>query len=64
MVDGVFAVTLDFGSGVFNGSDRWLEILVEVRKTEPLEKLVWLDRKEPDNERQEIQHRGQDPHSA
>jgi signal transduction histidine kinase len=32
--------------------------LVEVRKTEPLEKLVWFARKEPDNERQTIQHGG------
>ena len=32
--------------------------VVEVRKTEPLEKLVWFARKEPDNERQTIQHGG------
>ena len=40
------------------------EQLVEVTKTVPLEKLVWDHRKEPDNERQEIHSRTEDPHTT
>ena len=29
LTNGVFTVTLDFGAGVFDGSDRWLEIAVK-----------------------------------
>ena len=38
--------------------------LVEVTKTVPLEKLVWGSRKDPDNERQKIHNRTEDPHPA
>lgn len=38
--------------------------VVEVTKTVPLEKLVWLYRKEPDNEKKKIHDRREDPHPA
>ncbi len=44
--------------------NRALMHVVEVTKTVPLEKLVWIHRKEPDNERQEIHNRTEDPYST
>ena len=38
--------------------------LVEVTRTDPLEKLVWTNKKDPDNERNKILNRTKDPHPA
>ena len=39
-------------------------IVVEVTRTYPLEKLVWTNKKDPDNERNKILNRTKDPHPA
>ena len=39
-------------------------ILVEVTRTDPLEKLVWTNKKDPDDERNKILNRTEDPHPA
>lgn len=41
-----------------------LKSLVEVTRTDPLEKLVWTNKKDPDNERNKILNRTKDPHPA
>ena len=38
--------------------------VVEVTRTDPLEKLVWTNKKDPDNERNKILNRTKDPHPA
>ncbi len=38
--------------------------VVEVARIGPLEKLVWGFKKDPDNERQKIHHRREDPRFA
>lgn len=37
--DGMFSMELDFGEGVFNGQDRWLEIAVRSAGTDPFASL-------------------------
>ena len=51
---------LDFQNEVV----KYCYYLVEVTKTVPLEKLVWLYRKEPDNEKKKIQNRRENPYPA
>jgi hypothetical protein len=38
--------------------------VVEVTRTGPFEKLVWVPTKDPENERQEIHDRRKDPHPS
>lgn len=58
---------LEWGEGlkeVRGDEGKLLNVLVEVTKTAPLEKLVWASRKDPDNEIKTIHHRTKDPHPA
>ena len=39
----------------------FVAVLVEVTRTDPLEKLVWTNKKDPDNERNKILNRTKAP---
>ena len=40
VVDGYFTVVIDFGVGIFNGSERWLEIEVNGTQLAPLQNIT------------------------
>ena len=40
VTNGLFTVTLDFGSGVFNGADRWLDLAVRTNGTSDFTPLL------------------------
>ena len=42
VIDGYFTVALDFGSYVFNGSSRWLEIIVRQGESRDVDEYVTL----------------------
>jgi hypothetical protein len=41
-----------------------IQVVVEITKTVPLEKLVWAPIKDPDNEIKTIHNRTEDPHPS
>jgi trimeric autotransporter adhesin len=40
VTDGLFQVELDFGSGVFDGSERWLEVIVDGQELTPRQRIT------------------------
>ncbi len=49
--NGLFIATLDFGAGVFNGSDRWLEIGVRIIVNPPVGNRFYRLKNPPKMER-------------